>query len=178
MAEKASLLSQVAGFSRDSLKHVDTVLTTHDGKKVIESFPYSSPSGMKAKGQQLSFALFLPSSSLPKFLETRDPTSGEVRLEEAGEAPSFVIDSTPDKVAGVAAKGLLVGSQDLAYDFKLLTELRVTHILNVAYGVPNAFPNVRPKSELLLRAQRKTEDCALVWPSKARQGGVISVRFT
>ena len=66
-----------------------------------------------------------------------------MRLTEAGEAPSFVIDSTPDKVAGVAAEGLLVGSQDLAYDFKLLTELRVTHILNVAYGVPDAFPNVR-----------------------------------
>ena len=43
---------------------------------------------------------------------------------------------------GVAIERLLVGSQDVAHDCAKLKELGVTHILNVAYGVPNAFTDV------------------------------------
>ena len=38
--------------------------------------------------------------------------------------------------------GLLVSSVDVAHDLSLLKQLSVTHILNVASGVPNAFPKV------------------------------------
>ena len=37
---------------------------------------------------------------------------------------------------------LVVGSQDAAHDYPVLKELGVTHILNVGYGIPNAFPDV------------------------------------
>ena len=43
---------------------------------------------------------------------------------------------------GVALDGLLVGSQDVAHDYQRLKELGVTHILNVGYGIPNAFTSV------------------------------------
>ena len=42
----------------------------------------------------------------------------------------------------MATELLLVGSQDVARDCAKLKELGVTHILNVAYGVPNAFTDV------------------------------------
>ena len=45
-------------------------------------------------------------------------------------------DFTPDKNVGTVTKGLLVGSVDR------MKELRVTHILIVSCGIPNAFPNV------------------------------------
>lgn len=39
-------------------------------------------------------------------------------------------------------EGVLVGSQDVAHDLSLLSQHRVTHVLNVAYGISNAYPNV------------------------------------
>ena len=54
----------------------------------------------------------------------------------------FCPDFTPDKTVGVAMEQLLVGSQDVAHDLAKLKEFGVTHILNVAYGVPNAFTDV------------------------------------
>jgi len=53
------------------------------------------------------------------------------------------VDHAPDKVVGVAAEGLLVGSQDAAYDKELLQSIEVTHILNVGFQLQNAFPQVR-----------------------------------
>ena len=38
---------------------------------------------------------------------------------------------------------VLVASQDVAYDQPSLVKYGVTHILNVAAGLPNAFPAVR-----------------------------------
>ena len=52
------------------------------------------------------------------------------------------MDHSPDKVVGVAAEGLLVGSQDAAYDKTLLQSLGVTHVLNVGFQLENAFPQV------------------------------------
>ena len=54
----------------------------------------------------------------------------------------FCPDNSPDKVVGVATNGLLVGSQDIAYDFDLLKLHGVTHVLNVGCGIPNAFEDV------------------------------------
>ena len=44
-------------------------------------------------------------------------------------------------------EGVLVGSQDVAQDLSLLSQHEVTHVLNVAYGIPNAYPNVSKKCE-------------------------------
>jgi len=43
---------------------------------------------------------------------------------------------------GVVMDGLLVSSQDVAHDKEKLTDLGVTHIVNVASGIPNSFPGV------------------------------------
>lgn len=55
---------------------------------------------------------------------------------------------------GVATERLLVGSQDVAHDCAKLKELGVTHILNVAYGVPNAFTDVSAKAVSMVKANR------------------------
>ncbi len=55
----------------------------------------------------------------------------------------FCPDFTPDKIVGTATDRLLVSSQDVAQDLPKLKECGVTHILNVGYSIPNAFPNVR-----------------------------------
>ena len=54
----------------------------------------------------------------------------------------FCPDYKADLNVGEAMDGLLVGSQDVAHDRDKLNELGVTHILNVAYGVANVFPDV------------------------------------
>ena len=54
---------------------------------------------------------------------------------------------------GRALEWLLVGSQDVAHDMHTLRQLGVTHILNVAYGMPNAFPNVRLYETILIRCR-------------------------
>ena len=63
--------------------------------------------------------------------------------QQEGESLGFCPDLQPDLSVGRALEWLLVGSQDVAHDLRTLHQLGVTHILNVAWGVPNAFPNVR-----------------------------------
>ena len=82
--------------------------------------------------------------NISQYIEKRT-RSGDVvvtGIEESGQGLGFCLDFTPDKTVGVAMEWLLVGSQDVAHDCARLKELGVTHILNVAYGVPNAFTDV------------------------------------
>lgn len=65
----------------------------------------------------------------------------------------FCPDLTPDLQVGVAMEGVLVASQDVAHDLMELRRQGVTHILNVAYGIPNAFPDVREKDFVSLVMQ-------------------------
>ena len=76
-------------------------------------------------------------------MEKQD-TSGTKYLEkESGEGLGFCPDLTPDLQVGMAMEGVLVASQDVAHDLMELRRHGVTHILNVAYGIPNGFPDVR-----------------------------------
>ena len=80
-----------------------------------------------------------------QFVEKHDSALGTTVLEAVGDGEvglGFCPILSPDMLVGVAMDCLLVGSQDIAHDFSVLKELGVTHILNVAYGVPNTFPNV------------------------------------
>ena len=52
---------------------------------------------------------------------------------------------------GVAMERLLVSSQDVAHDKEKLKELGVTHVLNVAYGVPNSFSEVSIHLEIIAK---------------------------
>ncbi|XP_035186848.1 dual specificity protein phosphatase 19 [Oxyura jamaicensis] len=61
--------------------------------------------------------------------------------EEALPGGGFVRDLSCDLQVGAVRPWLLLGSQDAAHDLDTLTKHKVTHILNVAYGVQNAFVN-------------------------------------
>ena len=64
-------------------------------------------------------------------------------MEQTGSGSlGFCPDLQPDNTVGKALDWLLVGSQDVAHNHQQLMELGVTHILNVGYGIPNAFPDV------------------------------------
>ena len=76
-------------------------------------------------------------------MERPDGTGGRSVEQQEGESLGFCPDLQPDLSVGRALEWLLVGSQDVAHELQTLHQLGVTHILNVAWGVPNIFPNVR-----------------------------------
>lgn len=81
-----------------------------------------------------------------QYVEKKD-SSGEKFLEKESEKGlGFCPDLTPDLQVGVAMDGVLVASQDVAHDLLELRRHGVTHILNVAYGIPNAYPDVSETS--------------------------------
>lgn len=57
----------------------------------------------------------------------------------SGGGGGYVQDLSLDLQVGVIRPWLLLGSQDAAHDLDTLKKHKVTHILNVAYGVENAF---------------------------------------
>ncbi|XP_038960797.1 dual specificity protein phosphatase 19 isoform X4 [Rattus norvegicus] len=76
-----------------------------------------------------------------KLIETwKDATVHVVETETSGGGGcGYVQDLTLDLQVGVIKPWLLLGSQDAAHDLELLRQHKVTHILNVAYGVENVF---------------------------------------
>ncbi|XP_041857572.1 dual specificity protein phosphatase 19a [Melanotaenia boesemani] len=54
----------------------------------------------------------------------------------------YVPDTSWDLQVGVVKPFLLLGSQDAAHDFGTLKKHKVSHILNVAFGVENVFPDL------------------------------------
>ncbi|XP_052038755.1 dual specificity protein phosphatase 19 [Apodemus sylvaticus] len=76
-----------------------------------------------------------------KLIETwKDATVHVVETEPSGGCGcGYVQDFTLDLQVGVIKPWLLLGSQDAAHDLELLRKHKVTHILNVAYGVENSF---------------------------------------
>ena len=79
---------------------------------------------------------------LLQFKEMRTDSGDVVIQPQAELGLGFCPDLQPDREVGVVMERLIVGSVDVAHDFFLLKQLSVTHILNTAAGVPNAFPNV------------------------------------
>ncbi|XP_063042520.1 dual specificity protein phosphatase 19b [Engraulis encrasicolus] len=79
-----------------------------------------------------------------QFIETR--SGDEVQVTECSTEGSsscgFVKDLSLDLHVGVIKPFLLLSSQDVAQDIGTLTKHKVTHVLNVAYGVENAFPDL------------------------------------
>ncbi|XP_061917408.1 dual specificity protein phosphatase 19-like isoform X2 [Entelurus aequoreus] len=64
-----------------------------------------------------------------------DPAAPEKML-------GYVPDASWDLQVGVVKPYLLLGSQDAAHDFSTLRRHKVSHILNVAFGVENVFPDL------------------------------------
>ena len=76
-------------------------------------------------------------------MERRDAAGHTDTVEQLeSKALGFCPDFEPDLTVGRALEWLVVGSQDVAQDLPTLHQLGVTHILNVAWGIPNAFPDV------------------------------------
>ena len=66
-------------------------------------------------------------------------------IEDRGRAAygGFCPDLSPDLQLGQPLPRLFIGSQDVAHDLKLMKANGITHVLNVASGVENKFPEVR-----------------------------------
>ncbi|XP_018415000.1 PREDICTED: dual specificity protein phosphatase 19 [Nanorana parkeri] len=106
-----SLGDEIKGFSKNRLKKQCTRVTTLSGKRIIETWK----------------------DSLVHVVDDPD--------QQDGPACGYVQDLSMDLQLGVIKPWLLLGSQDVAQDLDVLKKYKVTHILNVAYGVENVFPN-------------------------------------
>ncbi|XP_026523820.1 dual specificity protein phosphatase 19 [Notechis scutatus] len=106
-----SLTQEIKSFSRTNLKKQCTRVTTLSGRRLIETW--------------------------------RDAQMQVVEVADCkeGDACGYVQDLSLDLQIGVIKPWLLLGSQDAAHDLEIMKKYKVTHVLNVAYGVENAFPN-------------------------------------
>ncbi|XP_074857211.1 dual specificity protein phosphatase 19 [Carettochelys insculpta] len=106
-----SLTQEIRSFSRRNLRQQSTRVTTLTGKRLVETW----------KDARI------------QVVEEADPSDGY--------GCGYVQDLSLDLQVGVIKPWLLLGSQDAAQDLETLKKYGVTHVLNVAYGVENAFPN-------------------------------------
>uniref|UniRef100_A0A8D0HN52 Dual specificity protein phosphatase 19 n=1 Tax=Sphenodon punctatus TaxID=8508 RepID=A0A8D0HN52_SPHPU len=106
-----SLTEEIRAFSRTNLKRQCTRVTTLTGKRIIETW--------------------------------KDARMQVVEVSESsdGDSCGYVQDLSLDLQVGVIKPWLLLGSQDAAQDLETMKKYGVTHVLNVAYGVENAFLN-------------------------------------
>ncbi|KAF7649201.1 hypothetical protein LDENG_00145460 [Lucifuga dentata] len=92
----------------------------------------------------------------------------------------YVPDTSWDLQVGIIKPYLLLGSQDVAHDFQTLRKHKVSHILNVAFGVENVFPDLfvyktvsmldQPDQDLLLHIQ---ECCDFIQQAHSEKGVVL-----
>lgn len=147
-----SLAQEIHVFSKDRLKKQCTRVTTVTGKKLLE--------------------------------RRTDGGEGDVEqiedLEE-GNGCGFVEDNSLDLQLGVIRPFLLLGSQDAAHDIDTLQRYKVSHVLNVAYGVTNLFPDqlVYKMLQILDLPDTKItsyfEECSFFIDHAREQGGVVLV---
>ncbi|CAM9551893.1 unnamed protein product [Lampetra fluviatilis] len=108
-----SLSAGIRAFARGSLRPQRTRVTTPGGLSYTEGPPGGTTPGGEA----------------------------EARGAPGGRSLGFVPDWSVDLQVGAVKPWLLLGSQDVAQDIQTLQQHKVSHILNVAYGVDNAFPD-------------------------------------
>ncbi|XP_040912726.1 dual specificity protein phosphatase 19-like [Toxotes jaculatrix] len=92
----------------------------------------------------------------------------------------YVPDTSWDLQVGIIKPYLLLGSQDAAHDFGTLRKHKVSHILNVAFGVENVFPDLfiyktvsiqdHPNADLLLHIQ---DCCDFIQKAHSEKGVVL-----
>ncbi|XP_034754048.1 dual specificity protein phosphatase 19-like [Etheostoma cragini] len=106
-----SLAQEIQGFSKSRLKKQCTCVTTVTGRRLLE--------------------------------RRGDGGEGHEQVEELEEEGGcgFVEDKSLDLQVGVVRPFLLLASQDAAHDLDTLQRFKVSHVLNVAYGVINLFPD-------------------------------------
>ncbi|XP_044301116.1 dual specificity protein phosphatase 19 isoform X2 [Varanus komodoensis] len=107
-----SLTQEIKSFSRANLRKQCTRVTTLTGKRIIETWK---------------------DARMMQVVEVADGNDKD--------ACGYVQDLSLDLQVGVVKPWLLLGSQDAAHDLETMKKYRVTHVLNVAYGVENPFPH-------------------------------------
>ncbi|KAM4859247.1 dual specificity protein phosphatase 19 isoform 2-T2 [Thomomys bottae] len=104
-----SLNQEIKAFSRKDLRKQCTRVTTPTGRQILET---RSDAGILVVAEA-------------------EPSGGG--------GCGYVQDPSLDLQVGVVKPWLLLGSQDAAHDLDILRKYKVTHILNVACGIENAF---------------------------------------
>ncbi|CAL8240955.1 unnamed protein product [Merluccius merluccius] len=93
----------------------------------------------------------------------------------------YIPDTSWDLQIGRIKPFLLLGSQDAAHDFGTLKKYKVSHILNVAYGVENVFPLLFIYKSVQILDQPDTEltahlkDCCHFIQQAKEESGVVLV---
>ncbi|GFS02148.1 dual specificity protein phosphatase 19 [Elysia marginata] len=75
-----------------------------------------------------------------RIIEGKDDQGVTYRRPSTSSQHGFVLDTAEDLQVAEVSSFLLMGSQDAAHDMETLRKHGVTHILNVATGVENMFP--------------------------------------
>ncbi|XP_058506788.1 dual specificity protein phosphatase 19a [Solea solea] len=116
-----------------------------------------------------------------KLVERRHDGAEQVEELEEGNGCGFVEDKSLDLQVGVIRPYLLLGSQDAAHDNDTLQRYKVTHVLNVAYGVNNLFPDQLVYKTLQILDLPDTDitsyvgECSSFIDQVQEQGGVVLV---
>ncbi|XP_037543379.1 dual specificity protein phosphatase 19-like [Nematolebias whitei] len=118
-----------------------------------------------------------------KLLERRSDGGGEDQVEELEEGGGcgFVEDTSLDLQVGVVRPFLLLASQDAAHVFDTLRRCKVSHVLNVAYGISNLFPDQMVYKTLQILDLPDTditsylEECSSFIDQAQEQDGVVLV---
>ncbi|XP_028323757.1 dual specificity protein phosphatase 19-like [Gouania willdenowi] len=146
-----SLAQEIQGFSKSNLKKQRTRFTTVTGRKHVE----------RRSGD--------------------DGEEEDQQLEHLEDGCGFVVDTSLDLHVGVIRPFLLLASQDAAHDTDTLRRHKVSHVLNVAYGVSNPFPDqvvYRTLQILDLPDTQITsylEECSSFIDQARQQDGVVMV---
>ncbi|XP_061602144.1 dual specificity protein phosphatase 19-like [Cololabis saira] len=148
-----SLAQEIQGFSKARLKKQVTHVTTVMGRRLVER----RSDGGEEEVQELQVQ------------------------ELQGQGCGFVQDESLDLQVGVVRPFLLLGSQDAAHDIDTLQRYKVSHVLNVAYGVTNLFPDQLECKTLEILDLPETqitsylEECSSFIDQAQQQGGVVLV---
>ncbi|XP_056148054.1 dual specificity protein phosphatase 19-like [Lampris incognitus] len=105
----------------------------------------------------------------------------EEQVEGDGAGFGFVEDKSLDLQVGIVRPSLLLASQDVAHDIDTLQRYKVSHVLNVAYGVANLFPDQFAYKTLNILDVPDTditsylEECCSFIDQALKQSGVVLV---
>ncbi|KAF6737406.1 Dual specificity protein phosphatase 19 [Oryzias melastigma] len=147
-----SLSQEIQGFSLTRLRKQVTHVTTVTGRRLLER--------RNAEG---------------------DEQVEQVEELDQGAGYGFVEDKSLDLQVGVVRPFLLLASQDAAHDIETLCKFKVSHVLNVAYGVSNLFPHQMVYKTLQILDLPDTditsymEECSTFIDQAKEQGGVVLV---
>ena len=100
-----------------------------------------------------------------KFLK-ENLTQCDEELVSIGQTHGFCVDTNLDDKIHHIVDNLYISSQDGAHNFQELIDHKITHILNVATGVVNAFPEASA-SELSCYPNRKC--CIIIQHNLGKQ---------